>query len=73
MKGIKLEKSQFRKISDVIKYDKNGREICFTDGIGIIAPWLAEKLFAEVNPSGTTSCPSAFQIRCGGFKGNLIP
>jgi RNA-dependent RNA polymerase len=72
IKGIKLESSEFRQISDVYAYDENFRQLCFTDGIGIIAPWLAEKLIKEVNPSGTTPCPSAFQIRCGGFKGIFI-
>ncbi len=75
VKGIQLEKRQFREISDVTTPDilDNTRRLCFTDGIGIIAPWLAEKLIAEVNPSGTMSCPSAFQIRCGGFKGKSSP
>jgi hypothetical protein len=72
IKGIKLESNQFREISDATGYDKRGRKVCFTDGIGIIAPWFAEKLISEVKPSDIISCPSAFQIRCGGFKGNLV-
>ncbi|CAF3855780.1 unnamed protein product, partial [Rotaria sp. Silwood1] len=69
IKGIQLEKSQFREISDVKRHDEYDRELCFTDGIGIIQPWFAEKLIKEVKPSNTNSCPSGFQIRCGGYKG----
>ena len=51
---------------------RHGRKLCFTDGIGIIAPKFAKKLAEEMNSSDKNSCPSAFQIRCGGYKGNIL-
>ena len=69
IKGIALKSSQFREISDVEKHDENSRKLCFTDGVGIIAPWLAERLVKKVKSAELQWCPAAFQIRCGGFKG----
>ena len=72
MKGIQIETSEFRTISDVKTWDENHRESLLTDGIGIIAPRFAKKLTEELYPSREIECPSAFQIRCGGFKGIFI-
>jgi hypothetical protein len=49
---------------------KSGKS-CFTDGIGIIAPWLVEKLCKELRIDDDFYRPCAFQIRFGGFKGRL--
>ncbi|UJR27682.1 hypothetical protein I4U23_008960 [Adineta vaga] len=72
IKGIKLEKHQFTQLRDFeICQEINGRFHCpiFTDGIGIISPKFAEKLAEEMKLSNKSFCPSAFQIRCGGYKG----
>jgi hypothetical protein len=74
MKGIKLDNSQFLEIPDHETEEWIGgrlRKRCFTDGIGIISAKFAKKLAAEMNFSDKISHPSAFQIRCGGFKGNI--
>jgi hypothetical protein len=63
-KGLELQSCQYREISDV----KSGTT-CFTDGIGIIAPWLAEKLCKELRIDDDFYRPCAFQIRFGGWKG----
>jgi hypothetical protein len=72
IKGLKLKNSEFREISDITAEDEHSRKLCFTDGVGIIAPWLANKLMKVVKPSDSSPSPSAFQIRCGGYKGNLL-
>ena len=73
IKGIALEKGQFDWTPDHEQLDEHGRNLCFTDGIGIIAPWMAAKLAKKVRLYNSDWCPSAFQIRCGGYKGNCSP
>lgn len=50
-------------------YDSH--EYCFTDGIGIISLPFAKRL-AEIMKLPEKVCPSAFQVRCGGYKGNIL-
>ncbi|QSZ30829.1 hypothetical protein DSL72_000387 [Monilinia vaccinii-corymbosi] len=54
------------KIPDV---ERNGW--CFTDGVGMISPFLAQMIAAELKLR-TNSTPSAFQFRLGGCKGILV-
>lgn len=71
IKGISIERSQIRDISDVKRDAGIGSrrsEHCFTDGIGIISKTLANKLALQMKQSECI-CPCAFQIRCGGYKG----
>ncbi|UJR07128.1 hypothetical protein I4U23_011416 [Adineta vaga] len=63
-KGLELTNQEYRKISDVYV---NG--VCFTDGIGIIAPWLIKKLYEKLGIGENSYHPCAFQIRFGGYKG----
>lgn len=44
-------------------------KLCLTDGIGIIAPWLAKKLCEELHIEDNSYHPCAFQIRFAGYKG----
>ena len=60
-KGTILEKHQHKQIPD-----EKSNELCLTDGIGIISPWLAKKLSGDDD-----EYPCAFQIRFGGYKGML--
>ncbi len=66
-KGLELQSSQYAEMPDV----KLGNT-CFTDGIGIIAPWLVEKLCKELRIDNDSYCPCAFQIRFGGWKGYIF-
>jgi len=43
-----------------------------TDGIGVISFKFAKKLAENMKLSNRSFCPSAFQIRCGGYKGNIL-
>ena len=73
MKGIQLENYQTTEIADFKRVEWIGtrsREHCFTDGIGIISPNFAKSLSEKLKLPDKTRCPSAFQIRCGGYKGN---
>ena len=65
-KGLQLQSRHHRRISD-----KKMGKICYTDGIGIIAPWLVEKLSKELRIDDDLYRPCAFQIRFGGYKGSL--
>ena len=65
-KGLELQRSQLRQIRDV----ELGKT-CFTDGIGIIAPWLVDKLCKELRIDTNVYRPCAFQIRFGGYKGHI--
>ena len=65
-----MESHQFREIPDYKQTDWQGRTLCFSDGVGVISPWMAAKLAKKVKSSDSEWCPSAFQIRCGGYKGN---
>ncbi len=65
-KGLELKQSQYKGILDL----KLGKS-CFTDGIGIIAPWLVEKLCKELPIDDDFCRPCAFQIRFSGWKGHL--
>ncbi len=66
-KGLELQSRQYIEIPDV-----RSNTACFTDGIGIIAPWLAEKLCKELRIKDDFYRPCAFQIRFGGWKGYLL-
>lgn len=75
IKGLKLQNDQFKEIEDDEKIEMingNSRKHCFTDGIGIISKRLAKQLAKEIKQSDGESYPSAFQIRCGGYKGKLL-
>lgn len=48
---------------------RHERTHCFTDGIGIISPRLAKQLAEKTKSLDGESYPCAFQIRCGGYKG----
>jgi hypothetical protein len=63
-KGLELTSCQYREIPDV-----SLGKTCFTDGIGIIAPWLAKKLCEELKIDDERYRPCAFQIRFAGYKG----
>ena len=72
---MELRTDQFEEISDYEKVeviDECSRKHCFTDGIGIISQRLAKQLSKEIKQSDGKSYPSAFQIRCGGYKGKLL-
>jgi len=74
LKGLSLEKENFTEIADFkIKEIVDGKkyERCFTDGIGIISRSLAKRLAKEIKRYDENVYPSAFQIRCGGYKGNF--
>ena len=74
IKGIQLENHQFREISDVKTTESTYagvRHHLFTDGIGIISSNLAKKLTEQMKLSDKSFHPCAFQIRCGGYKGNV--
>ncbi|UJR19685.1 hypothetical protein I4U23_022819 [Adineta vaga] len=62
IKGSEFQKEHFKLISDIKTPDGK----LYTDGIGIITKKLAEDLSAKMN---LPYVASAFQIRCGGFKG----
>ncbi|CAF4380893.1 unnamed protein product [Rotaria sp. Silwood2] len=73
-KGIQLESHQIKEISDEKRCttEINGiHEYCFTDGIGIISLPFAKRL-ARTMKLPEAVCPCAFQIRCGGYKGNIL-
>jgi hypothetical protein len=65
-KGLELQRSEYEEIPDV-----SLGKTCFTDGIGIIAPWLVEKLCKELHIDVESYRPCAFQIRFGGWKGSI--
>ena len=65
-KGLELQNRECNQIADVCV-----GKTCFTDGIGIIAPWLVEKLCRELRPDDDSYRPCALQIRLGGFKGRV--
>ena len=71
VKGVTLERDKFMEIADVKQMDSNSREVCFTDGIGIISLKLAKRLSKNAEENNLTYA-SAFQIRCGGFKGRTF-
>jgi hypothetical protein len=67
-KGLELQSHQCKEISDV-----KSNKLCLTDGIGIIAPWLAHELSKELGIDENIEHPCAFQIRFSGYKGNILP
>ncbi len=67
-KGLELQSHQCKEISDV-----KSNKLCLTDGIGIIAPWLAHELSKELGIDESLGHPCAFQIRFSGYKGNILP
>lgn len=74
IRGLELQSNQFKETPDYEKYeviDGHSRKHCFTDGIGIISKSFAKKLAQQIKLSDGISYPSAFQIRCGGYKGML--
>lgn len=64
-KGLDLSRLQLRQTRDI-----GSGKTCFTDGVGIIAPWLVEKLCHELHIDTNVYRPCAFQIRFGGYKGH---
>ncbi|CAF3263115.1 unnamed protein product [Rotaria sp. Silwood2] len=73
-KGIQLESHQIKEISDEKRCttEINGiHEYSFTDGIGIISLPFTKRL-ARTMKLPEAVCPCAFQIRCGGYKGNIL-
>lgn len=66
-KGLELQSHQCKEILDV-----KSNKLCLTDGIGIIAPWLAHELSKELGIDESSGHPCAFQIRFSGYKGNII-
>ncbi|KAL8835144.1 MAG: hypothetical protein Q9170_003449 [Blastenia crenularia] len=60
-------KTTIREVEDVIR---NG--YVFTDGVGMISPFLAQLIFHELSVARTSAePPSIFQFRMGGCKGIL--
>jgi RNA-dependent RNA polymerase len=66
-KGKELSKESYIKMDDVPS--ATYPSAVYTDGIGIITPEYAKELSEQMNLS---TVPSAFQIRCGGYKGICI-
>uniref|UniRef100_A0A914XVN6 RNA-dependent RNA polymerase n=1 Tax=Panagrolaimus superbus TaxID=310955 RepID=A0A914XVN6_9BILA len=66
----KLESHEYTVIPDYISDATNSKDepYCFSDGVGIISMKFANSIKEEFN---LAYLPSAFQIRCLGFKGVL--
>jgi len=64
-------KPYIKEMPDVVR--KRGQsEICFTDGVGKISPFLAQMIAHELGiPQGNQEAPSVFQFRLAGCKGVL--
>ena len=65
-KGKELPEGSYVRIEDARSPDPH--RALYTDGIGIIAPRFAKELSEQMH---LDVIASAFQIRCGGYKGNL--
>lgn len=65
-RAIEIVKGEIEEIKDV---ERNGFQ--FTDGVGLISPFLADLIAIEMKVKKDTLVPSAYQFRLGGCKGVL--
>jgi RNA-dependent RNA polymerase len=70
--AVTCPKVNFRKIDDVEREGPDGKNCCFTDGVGKISPFLARLATSELRGlRHVAEPPSVYQFRLGGCKGIL--